>query len=115
MDLTAARKDPAQPQCEEVLSIEYKVGVSRSGNEMVTVDITTPRRKFPVYLLENSNWQAQKKMGFARATNNFTETPRTIKYKKDGDFWEVIGFGMPTDEEVISEKIKSSGVLCLSA
>ena len=73
---------------------------------MVTATITTTRRKFPVYLLENSTWQANKKFAFSSATNGFTEVPRSVKYKKSGDFWEVLGFGMPTDSEVLSEKLR---------
>lgn len=106
MDYEKARKDPTIPQCEEVLSIEYTRGISRSGNDMVTATITTTRRKFPVYLLENSTWQANKKFAFSSATNGFTEVPRSVKYKKSGDFWEVLGFGMPTDSEVLSEKLR---------
>ena len=105
MDFEQARKDPTKPQCDEVISIDYQNGISRSGNDMVTVSITTPRRKFSVYLLENSTWQANKKLSFSSATNGFTELPRTVKYKKTGDFWEVVGFGHPTDEEVLREKI----------
>jgi len=101
------KKDPTQPQCDECLSIEYQRGISRSGNDMVTATITTPRRQFPVYLLENSNWTAQKKAAFALATDDFKTTPRTVKYVKKGDFWEVLGFGMPTDDEALQEKLKA--------
>lgn len=101
------KKDPTQPQCDEVLDIEYVNGISRSGNDMVTATVTTPRRKFPVYLLENSTWSAQKKHAFSTATSGFTELPRTIKYRKSGDFWEVLGFNLPTDEEVLQERLRA--------
>lgn len=104
---TRHKKDPTQPQCDELLSLEYAHGISRQGNDMITVTVTTPRRKFPVYLLENNNWQAQRKAAFALATDNFTTTPRSVSYKKDGDFWQVLGFGAPTDDEVLQEKLRA--------
>lgn len=104
---TKHKKDPTLPQCDEVLSIEYVQGISRSGNDMITATITTPRRKLPVYLLENSTWAASKKHAFSLATDGFTVTPRTIKYKKDGDFWAVLGFNGPTDDEVLQEKLRA--------
>lgn len=102
---TKHKKDPTQPQCDEVLSIEYARGVSRSGNDMITATVTTPRRKFPIYLLENNTWQAQKRMAFSLATDEFTQMPRTITYVKKGDFWEALGFGAPTDDEQLQQRL----------
>jgi DNA repair protein RadD len=101
----AHKKDPTKPQTEEVLGITYTRGVSRSGNDMITAEVTTPRRKFPIYLLESTNWQAQKRMAFALATDDFTTTPRTITYVKKGDFWEALGFGAPTDDEQLQQRL----------
>lgn len=101
----AHKKDPTKPQTEEVLSITYTRGVSRSGNDMITAEVTTPRRKFPIYLLENSTWTAQKRMAFSLATGEFTITPRTITYVKKGDFWEALGFGALTDDEQLQQRL----------
>lgn len=105
----AHKKDPTKPQTEEVLLITYTRGVSRSGNDMITAEVTTPRRKFPIYLLENSTWTAQKRMAFSLATDEFTQTPRSLSYKKTGDFWEVLGFNMPTDDEILNQRISAKG------
>ena len=99
------KKDPTKMQCDELLSIEYVNGLSRAGNEMITVFIVTSRRKFEIYLTENSDFTARKKMAFSNATNGFTVKPRTITYVKKGDFWEVHGFDNPTDEEILNEKL----------
>jgi DNA repair protein RadD len=107
LEFEKAKKDPTTPQCEEVLKMDVARGISRSGNGMVTVTITTPRRTFPIYLLESTTWQANKKHAFERATRNFSYTPKSVQYKKSGDFWEVIGFDIPTDEEILSERIGS--------
>ena len=101
----AHKKDPTKPQTEEVLSITYTRGVSRAGNDMITAEVTTPRRKFSVYLLENNTWQAQKRMAFSLATDEFTKLPRTITYVKKGDFWEALGFGAPTDDEQLQQRL----------
>lgn len=99
------KKDPTKPQTEEVLLITYTRGVSRAGNDMITAEVTTPRRKFPIYLMESSNWQAQKRTAFSLATDEFTQTPRTITYVKKGDFWEALGFGAPTDDEQLQQRL----------
>lgn len=104
---TKHKKDPTLAQCDELLSIEYTHGISRAGNDMITATITTPRRQFPIYLLENSTWAANKKHAFELATDGFKTTPRTVKYRKKDAFWEVLGFGAPTDDEVLQEKLQA--------
>ena len=74
---------------------------------MITAHVVTSRRKFTVYLLENNNYQAAKRAAFAAGTGDFTRTPRTISYVKDGDFWKVLGFDRPTDEEVLQQRLES--------
>jgi DNA repair protein RadD len=102
---TAHKKDPTQPQTDLVVSIDYVRGISRSGNDMITANIVTTRRKFSVYLLENSTYAASKKAAFAQGTSEFTRVPRTISYVKDGDFWKVLGFDRPSDEEVLQARL----------
>jgi len=102
---TAHKKDPTKPQCDAVLEIEYLRGLSRAGNDMVTATITTTRRKFSVYLLEQNNTAARRKAAFAMATANFTEKPRTISYIKDGDFWQILGFNNESDDAKLQRKI----------
>lgn len=102
---TKHKKDPTIPQCDELLGLVATPSISRAGNEMLSVDITTSRRMFTIYLLETNNWTAQKKAAIVNATSNFTVVPRTISYVKKGDFWEVLGFNNPTDDEVLAEKI----------
>lgn len=102
---TKHKKDPTKVQCDELLSIDYANGVSRAGNGMVTAFIITSRRKFEIYLTENSDFAARKKMAFSNATDGFKLKPRTITYVKKGDFWEVLGFDQPTDDELLAEKI----------
>jgi DNA repair protein RadD len=99
------KKDPTRPQCDELLEIDHWAGLNRSGNDMVKVELTTSRRKFKIYLLEHSDFLARKKMAIMNATANLTHKPRTVSYVKNGDFWEVLGFDEPTDDEKLQEKI----------
>lgn len=99
------KRDPTRWQCDEVLDVEYVHGLSRKGDDMITATITTSRRKFRVYLLENNQWAANRKLKFMQATKNMTETPRTITYRKDGDFWTIGNYNQPTDAEVLNDKL----------
>lgn len=104
---TKHKRDPTQWQCDEVVGIEYRHGLSRAGNDMVTADVTTSGRRFSVYLLENSDWSARYKLFWHQNTDGFTATPRTVTYRKKGDFWEVRAFNQPTDAETLNEKLST--------
>lgn len=99
------KKDPTRRQCDALLSLQYQDGLSRSGNHMATVTVTTSRRVFKVYLLENNDFAARKKLFFSQATNGFTTTPKSVSYKKDGDFWTILNFGEMTDDEKLQQKL----------
>lgn len=99
------KKDPTKPQCERVVSIDYVRGISRSGNDMITAHVFTESRKVVFYLTEASDYAARKKQYFAQHTNNFSEKPRTIAYRKKGDFWNLLRFNAPTDQELLQEKL----------
>lgn len=105
---TKQRKDPKAWQCDEVIRIEYRNSISRGGNDMIVADIYTSRRKITQYLLDHNLRLEMLKRSFSDATDGFTETPRTVKYRKRGDFWEVGGFNHPTDEEVLNEQLQRS-------
>lgn len=103
----AHKKDPTQWQCDEVVTIDYVQGLSRAGDDMITVYITTTRRKFRVYLLEKTERLANIKAMWEMATDGFTRYPRTITYRKDGDFWRVRAFDRETDDEILKRKLAS--------
>lgn len=103
---TKQRKDPTYWQCDEVVNIEYRNSISRSGNDMLVAEIYTARRKITQYLLETNFKSKMQKQVFYDATNGFNELPRTVKYRKAGDFWELAAFNHPTDEEVLREQLQ---------
>lgn len=104
---TKHKRDPTQWQCDEVVSIEYRHGLSRAGNDMITADVTTSGRRFSIYLLENNDWSARRKLFWHQNTDGFTATPRTVTYRKKDDFWEVRAFNQPTDAETLNEKLST--------
>lgn len=101
----AHKRDPTKRQCEELISIEYKHGLSRAGNDMITATLTTKSRVFNIYLLSINEWAARKKAAFSYFTKEFTHTPRTVTYCKKGDFWEIKAFDEQTDEEKLNEAL----------
>lgn len=100
---TKAKKDPTQPQCDEVLSMKVVDTISRSCNPILKVTFTTPYRTFTIYLHKNATnqWAYEDYRRFMEAG-----TPRTCKYRKDGQFWKALGYNLPTDDEVLQERIK---------
>ena len=72
---------------------------------MMTVTMTTARRVFNVYLTEATQWQANIRAFVAAKTRNFTHTPRTVTYRKKGDFWEVRDFDQQTDDEALNARL----------
>ena len=101
------KKDPTQRQCDELLEMDYRHGLSRAGNDMITVDIVTSRRKFTIYLLEHNDFLARRKMAFMQWTKSLTVKPRTVSYVKKNEFWEVLSFDEPTDDELLQRRIAS--------
>lgn len=103
----AHKRDPTQWQCDEVLGIDYLRGLSRAGDDMITAKVRTSRRRFVVYLLEKTQHLANIRLMWDRATSGFTTMPRTVTYRKDGDFWRVRAFDEPTDDEVFRGRLAS--------
>lgn len=93
------KKDPHQPQTDEVLSMDLKPSVSQKGNPTVRADWVTPYRRF-------STWH-QPEATHPRAKADWTRfdaatrdgAPATISYVKDpeSNFFRVLAFGQPVD------------------
>lgn len=99
---TRAKKDPTQPQCDEVLSMDVVDTMSRSGNPILRVTFTTPYRVFPVYFQKEATTQTQHDQYYAFVSVGL---PKTIAYVRSGDFWRVLGYNRKTDDELLQERI----------
>lgn len=101
------KRDPTQMQCDELVGMEVIKTISRAGNEMLKVTYYTSRRMFPDYYQTEptSQWQADKTKFFMDSTNGGKDQPRTVRYKKEGDFYKVFSFNEMTDDERLERAI----------
>mgnify|MGYP000960420256 CR=1 FL=1 len=96
------KKDPYQPQCDEVLSMDLKQSISRAGNSVIKVDWVTPFRAFTTYFMVYGKVKQQKDAYklFMLTTDNGNVKPDTVSYRKTDDkFYSIIGYNLPKDEE----------------
>ena len=102
LEFNSLKKDPTRPQCDEVTGWNVIDGVSKAGNEQWRVDITTEYRKLSFWYLKepktDGGWRQLEML--KKATNDLTEQPKTVSYKKDGSkFWRCLGWNMKEDEK----------------
>lgn len=100
-DFKAMKRDPTQPQTDEVLSMAVKEGVSRAGNRTVRVDWVTPFRQFSTWLQpDGSHPRARKEWdAFVSATGAGESQPDTISYVRniDDQFYRILGYNREAD------------------
>lgn len=100
MDFKAMKKDPMQPQCDEVVDARFVRGVSQRGAETVRAEWTTPYRKLTTWHMPHAphakgrrDWER-----FAAATADGTIPPRTISYVKEpSGFYRALAFNAEPD------------------
>lgn len=97
------KKDPSQIQCDEVVSMSHKYGVSLKGNKQCVVTYTTPYRSFTIYYQTESKappiraaWE-----NFLEATDGLNEWPSTVTYRKDSTsgMFKVYNYNQPADSD----------------
>lgn len=98
------KKNPNLAQCDELLALTTKESISKAGNPMLVVDFTTDTRTFTVYY-QTASTNAWFNLQYERFIEATKTQPRTIEYKKDGDFWKVLSFNKPTDNEVLKDAV----------
>ena len=99
-EFRAMKKDPTQPQCDEVVEVRFVRGVSQRGAETVRAEWTTPYRKLTTWHMPHAphargrrDWER-----FAAATAEGTVPPRTISYVKEpSGFYRVLAFNSEPD------------------
>lgn len=101
IEFKALKKDPCQPQTDEVLSCVFQESVSQRGNPTVRADWVTPYRRFSTWHQPEAK-HARGQADWARfheATKN--GTPETISYAKNRDdaFYRILAFNQPADTE----------------
>ena len=100
-DFKAMKRDPSRMQTDEVLSVQYRPGVSAKGNETIRADWTTPYRTFSTWVQPNATHSRgmREYALFAAATDNGTVRPGTITYQKDeaSGFFRILAYDRPAD------------------
>jgi DNA repair protein RadD len=91
------KKDPYQPQSDEVLKWEVKETISQAGKETYRIDATTPYRSFSVWISkEPKHPQALHQLEMYLGLGG--EPPNSVKYiKETNGFFRIIGFNTPID------------------
>lgn len=105
-EFKAMKRDPHLPQCDDVLSMECKPTISRSGRETLRVDWVTPHRQFSTWFFPGS---AEHKR-FLDVTDNGNVKPATVGYRKvDDKFYKIHSYNLAADEPERVDKFKRVG------
>jgi len=115
MDFRALKRDPTRVQTDDVLSVQYRPGISAKGNKTVRADWTTPYRQFSTWVQPDAQHSRGMKdyALFDAATDGGTVRPATITYVKDmaSGFFRVLAFDRPADalpEELQAKELRNA-------
>ena len=100
MDFKAMKRDPSNPQTDDVVKVRFVPGVSSKGRKTIRAEWTTPYRKFttwhmpePKFAREQADWDR-----FDDATLGGETQPRTVSYRKEeSGFYRILGFNREAD------------------
>lgn len=105
-EFKAMKRDPHLPQCDDVLSMECKPTISRSGRETLRVDFVTAYRQFSVWFFPGSTEHKR----FMDVTDNGNVRPKTVGYRKvDDKFYKIHSYNLAADEPERVDKFKRVG------
>lgn len=112
-DFKALKRDPTRPQTDEVISVEFRDGVSAKGNKTIRADWRTPFRHFTTWHMpEATHTRGMRDWAlFDAATNGGTTCPATISYQKDAGasgFFRVLAYNRLPDVEPEQLKDKAA-------
>lgn len=95
------KRDVSQMQCDEVLSMNVKFGLSQKGNSQCTVNFITEHRSFTVYFQTEAKYQKGQAQweAFRSITDDGVFEPSTVTYRKNSDgFFEIYNYNQPADK-----------------
>jgi len=94
-DFKAHKKDPTQIQTDKVISMLSMPTISQAGNEVLKVEFTTEYRTFTVWYHDKIKPMLDK---FNEVTQGGVFQPKTVTYRKKGDFYRIYGYNEAIDE-----------------
>lgn len=97
LEFKAKKRDPYQKQCDIVLDWKVKPSISKRGKAQYSIDVTTPYRHFRFWVQRTATF------GYMLADLHRLEwlggrAPKTITYRKDGNFFTVFNYNEAADE-----------------
>ena len=100
MEFKVMKRDPSNPQTDDVVEVRFVPGVSSKGRKTIRAEWTTPYRKFttwhmpePKFAREQADWDR-----FDDATQGGDAPPRTVSYRKEeSGFYRILGFNRDAD------------------
>lgn len=97
VEFTRLKRSPRNRQCDEIISIDVRDGVSRSGNDVKRIDIVTPYRQFSIWIQQDpTNNLAHRDKEMWDALDGVM--PKSVEYKKeDSGFFRVYSWNSPPD------------------
>ena len=93
------KSDPTEVQTDEILGYQAIETISRAGNEMIRVEISTPYRTFCVFVMKSPKTSEQRKS--LALIEQIESSPQTVTYRKcpDSGFYRILGFDEQVEEE----------------
>jgi DNA repair protein RadD len=108
-DFKHQKRSPHEKQTDEVISMDVVSTLSRSGADMLRVEMQTTHRRFSLFYVINSekDFIKRKTDAFLQVTGGGQDAPKTVTYQKNKEsgFYDVYGFNRPTDEQDLQDKI----------
>lgn len=103
IDFKRQKKDATQMQCDEVIGIYGRYGVSQKGNKQYIAEFTTPYRTFTIYFQTEGKWAASDRewKRYLAVTDGLQVEPETVTYKKDSisGMYRVYDYNKPADSD----------------
>lgn len=103
IDFKRQKKDATQMQCDEVIGVYGRYGVSQKGNKQYIAEFTTPYRTFTIYFQTEGKWAASEKewKRYLAVTDGLQIEPETVTYKKDSisGMYRVYDYNQPADSD----------------
>lgn len=101
IEFKALKRDPTRRQTDEVLSVDFREGMSQRGNKTIRADWRTPYRQFSTWHRPDAidSQGARDWFLFNAATMEQTARPRSVTYQKDAQsgFFRVLGYNAEPD------------------
>lgn len=100
-DFKALKRDPSSMQTDAICTWSVNSTISTKGNECLRVDFVTEYRRFSVWYVVGSKQHAE--------FSTIKTMPRTVTYRKDGDFYKVYAYNRDTDDEILRQRKEAIG------